>query len=110
MNKSKELLIGLFTCVLLAVLYWGVNFLKGENLFSNKRFFYALYDNVDGDGNTATGYGALANNTGANRNTAFGYQALHTATTGGSNQAVGHYCLYNLTTGGSNDALCYTAG
>ena len=48
MNKSKELLIGLFTCVLLAVLYWGVNFLKGENLFSNKRFFYALYDNVDG--------------------------------------------------------------
>ena len=48
MNKSKELLIGLFTCVLLGVLYWGVNFLKGENLFSNKRFFYALYDNVDG--------------------------------------------------------------
>tara|TARA_B100001250_G_C19697520_1_gene743256 strand:+ start:58 stop:951 length:894 start_codon:yes stop_codon:yes gene_type:complete len=48
LNKSKELLIGLFTCVLLAVLYWGVNFLKGENLFSNKRFFYALYDNVDG--------------------------------------------------------------
>lgn len=48
MNKSKELLIGLFTCLLLGVLYWGVNFLKGENLFSNKRFFYALYDNVDG--------------------------------------------------------------
>tara|TARA_B100000945_G_scaffold135375_1_gene108011 strand:+ start:5052 stop:5945 length:894 start_codon:yes stop_codon:yes gene_type:complete len=48
LNKSKELLIGLFTCLLLGVLYWGVNFLKGENLFSNKRFFYALYDNVDG--------------------------------------------------------------
>ncbi len=48
MNKSKELLIGLFTCLLLGVLYWGVNFLKGENLFSDKRFFYALYDNVDG--------------------------------------------------------------
>tara|TARA_B100000579_G_scaffold73258_1_gene56172 strand:- start:1184 stop:2077 length:894 start_codon:yes stop_codon:yes gene_type:complete len=48
LNKSKELLIGLFTCLLLGVLYWGVNFLKGENLFSDKRFFYALYDNVDG--------------------------------------------------------------
>ena len=33
---------------MLAVLYWGVNFLKGENLFSNKRFFYAVYENVNG--------------------------------------------------------------
>ena len=48
MKKSNELLIGLFTCALLAVLYWGVNFLKGENLFSNKQFFYAVYDNVNG--------------------------------------------------------------
>lgn len=48
MKKSNELLIGLFTCVLLAILYWGVNFLKGENLFSNKQFFYAVYDNVNG--------------------------------------------------------------
>tara|TARA_B100002052_G_scaffold296934_1_gene326438 strand:+ start:4728 stop:5618 length:891 start_codon:yes stop_codon:yes gene_type:complete len=47
-KKSNELLIGLFTCVLLAILYWGVNFLKGENLFSNKQFFYAVYDNVNG--------------------------------------------------------------
>jgi len=35
-------------CIMLAVLYWGVNFLKGENVFSNKRFFYAIYENVDG--------------------------------------------------------------
>tara|TARA_Y100000589_G_scaffold212859_1_gene200671 strand:+ start:3177 stop:4010 length:834 start_codon:yes stop_codon:yes gene_type:complete len=33
---------------LLVVLYWGINFLKGENLFSNKRFYYALYENIDG--------------------------------------------------------------
>jgi len=33
---------------MLAVLYSGVNFLKGENVFSNKRFFYAIYENVDG--------------------------------------------------------------
>ena len=48
MNKSKELIIGLFTLTLLVVLYWGINFLKGENVFSDKRFFYATYDNVNG--------------------------------------------------------------
>ena len=48
MKKSNELLVGLFTLFLLAVLYWGVNFLKGENIFSNKQFFYAVYDNVNG--------------------------------------------------------------
>ena len=48
MKRSSELLIGMFTCILLAVLYWGVNFLKGENLFSEKRFFYAVYDNING--------------------------------------------------------------
>ena len=48
MNKSKELLIGIFVCLILIVSYWGVNFLKGENLFSDKRFFYAVYDNVNG--------------------------------------------------------------
>ncbi|MAQ70301.1 MAG: hypothetical protein CMD23_04320 [Flavobacteriales bacterium] len=48
MKKSNELLIGLFTCILLTVLYWGINFLKGENIFSNKKFFYSIYENVDG--------------------------------------------------------------
>ena len=48
MNKSKEFLIGFFALVLLVVLYWGINFLKGENVFSDKRFFYAVYDNVNG--------------------------------------------------------------
>lgn len=48
MRNSNELLIGLFTSILLVVLYWGVNFLKGENVFSDKRFFYAVYDNVNG--------------------------------------------------------------
>ena len=33
---------------MLVVLYSGVNFLKGENIFSNKRLFYAIYDNVNG--------------------------------------------------------------
>lgn len=33
---------------MLVVLYSGVNFLKGENIFSKKRLFYAIYDNVNG--------------------------------------------------------------
>lgn len=48
MKKSTELFIGLFTTILIVVLYWGVSFLKGENVFSDKRFFYAIYDNVNG--------------------------------------------------------------
>ena len=48
MKKSTELFIGLFATILIVVLYWGVSFLKGENVFSDKRFFYAIYDNVNG--------------------------------------------------------------
>ena len=48
MNKKNELIIGLFTLSLVIVLYWGINFLKGENVFSNKQFYYAVYENVDG--------------------------------------------------------------
>ena len=48
MNKKNELIIGFFTLSLVIVLYWGINFLKGENVFSNKQFYYAVYENVDG--------------------------------------------------------------
>jgi len=47
-KKLNELLIGVFLIALIFILYWGINFLKGENVFSNKRFFYAVYDNVNG--------------------------------------------------------------
>ena len=48
MKKRSELLIGLFACVLLGVLYWGIEFLKGENVFSDRQIFYAVYEDVDG--------------------------------------------------------------
>ena len=48
MKKRNELLIGLFACVLLGVLYWGIEFLKGQNLLSYKQVFYAVYEDVDG--------------------------------------------------------------
>lgn len=48
MKVSKEFLIGLIITVSLALLYWGFNFLKGEDVFSNNRVLYAVYDDVGG--------------------------------------------------------------
>ena len=48
MKKRKELLIGLFVCLSVGVLYWGIEFLKGENVFSNRQLFYAVYEEIDG--------------------------------------------------------------
>ncbi len=45
---SKELKIGLIAIFLIALLIWGINFLKGKNLFSQTDHYYALYDEVGG--------------------------------------------------------------
>ena len=33
---------------MLALLYWGVNFLKSKDLFTSTRDYYAVYDQVNG--------------------------------------------------------------
>lgn len=48
MNISKEFKIGLLAVVSIAILYFGFNFLKGINLFSDTVKYYALYENIDG--------------------------------------------------------------
>ncbi|HLK97316.1 MAG TPA: MlaD family protein, partial [Hymenobacter sp.] len=45
---SKELKVALLGIVALVALYIGFNFLKGSNLLSTDRTYYATYDNVDG--------------------------------------------------------------
>lgn len=45
---SRELKVGIITLVSLAALYWGINFLKGVQLFSNERVYYAIYSQVQG--------------------------------------------------------------
>lgn|GEM_PF-7885 len=45
---SKELKVALLGIVALVALYIGFNFLKGSNLLSSDRTYYATYDNVDG--------------------------------------------------------------
>ena len=49
MNKlSKEIKIGLLVIISIIVLVWGVNYLKGSNLFDNNRTIYAIYQNIGG--------------------------------------------------------------
>ncbi len=44
---SKELKIGVFTIIILATGYWGVNFLRGVDVLSASNKFYAYYDQSD---------------------------------------------------------------
>jgi hypothetical protein len=69
----------------------------------------ALYTNLTGDNNTATGYLALFENTGDN-NTADGVNALLNNSTGSNNIADGVSALENNTTGSNNTALGSNAG
>lgn len=45
---TKEVKIGLAFIVALAFLIWGINFLKGVNLFTPSNHYYLKYENIDG--------------------------------------------------------------
>ena len=45
---KKEVKIGIFAFLMLLLLYWGINFLKGKNLFSSSHTFYTTFRDVDG--------------------------------------------------------------
>lgn len=44
----KEARIGIFTVAMIFILYWGINFIKGTDLFRGTNTYYALYDQVGG--------------------------------------------------------------
>ncbi len=48
MKYSKEIKIGAVIIITIAFSFWGFNFLKGFNVFSNQRHFYAVYPKVEG--------------------------------------------------------------
>lgn len=48
MKISKELKVGILVTVAIGLLIYGFNFLKGKNLFSAEREFYAVYQNING--------------------------------------------------------------
>jgi phospholipid/cholesterol/gamma-HCH transport system substrate-binding protein len=45
---TKEVKVGLVTVIAIACFLYGFSFLKGKNLFSTQRKFYAVYSNIDG--------------------------------------------------------------
>jgi phospholipid/cholesterol/gamma-HCH transport system substrate-binding protein len=45
---SREFKVGIIALFALVVLYWGFHFLKGSNIFDDKRYFYAEYQSIDG--------------------------------------------------------------
>lgn len=48
MKVSKEFKIGLVVICAVAAFIWGINFLKGSNIFTKKNYLYALYPKIDG--------------------------------------------------------------
>ena len=45
---SREVKVGILTVVTISAFVWSYNFLKGRDVFSRQRVFYAVYDNVAG--------------------------------------------------------------
>lgn len=48
MKLSREIKIGIVAIITMAFLIWGVNFLKGINIFKSSDTYYSMYDNIDG--------------------------------------------------------------
>lgn len=48
MKISKEFKIGIIVTASIGLFVWGINFLKGSNLFSEKYELYAIYPKIDG--------------------------------------------------------------
>ena len=44
----REVMIGLLVILALVLLYFGINFLKGVNIFKAANYYYASYNNVEG--------------------------------------------------------------
>ncbi|MGM0565236.1 MAG: MlaD family protein [Bacteroidota bacterium] len=48
MKISKQFKLGLLFAVTLFLLGWGIEFLKGKNLFSNAKTYYGIYERIEG--------------------------------------------------------------
>ena len=45
---KAELKIGIVGLISIMLLIWGINFLKGNNIFGNSNEYYSIYKNIDG--------------------------------------------------------------
>jgi phospholipid/cholesterol/gamma-HCH transport system substrate-binding protein len=53
MKLSKEIKIGIYFTVTLVAMVWGINFLKGKDIFNKIQVLYAIYDDIEGLQTTA---------------------------------------------------------
>lgn len=44
----REVKVGLYALLMLIALYWGINFLRGKDIFNRTDTYYATYDQVNG--------------------------------------------------------------
>jgi phospholipid/cholesterol/gamma-HCH transport system substrate-binding protein len=45
---SKEFKVGFYIVLAIFIIYWGMNYLKGNDVFARDKVFYAIYDNTEG--------------------------------------------------------------
>ncbi len=48
MKLSKEVQVGILMTAALSALIWGLNYLKGKDIFTSRNRYFAVYQNVDG--------------------------------------------------------------
>jgi phospholipid/cholesterol/gamma-HCH transport system substrate-binding protein len=47
LKHAKEIKVGALVIFSIGILYWGINFLKGKDIFKKQRVFYVIYDNTE---------------------------------------------------------------
>ncbi|MEN9363965.1 MAG: hypothetical protein RI903_1274, partial [Bacteroidota bacterium] len=47
-TNNNELKVGFLALIAFLILYFGFNFLKGNDLFSSSKTYYVQFENVDG--------------------------------------------------------------
>lgn len=48
MKLKTEAKIGIIVLATLALVYWGINFLKGKNILKNSEVYYAVFEDIEG--------------------------------------------------------------
>ena len=48
MKYSKYVKLGFLVIISLAVLFWGLSYLKGNDIFKHRNYYYVVYERVDG--------------------------------------------------------------
>lgn len=45
---SKEFKVGFVIVLAISMMYWGLNYLKGNDVFASNTYYYAVYENTEG--------------------------------------------------------------